>query len=176
MDFMSDTLVNRRAYRTFNVIDDCSRDVLAIGIDFSLTGERVVRVLQHLCEWHGKPDAMRSDNGPELTSSVLERRLAATSCRCGPSQTVSTGSSLNPVGPHRMRTSNGSTGRSNGTFRLEVLDAYQFENPDQARVISKQWIPVYNEQRTHSAIGHLPPMEFKRQRQLPESSLSIGIG
>ena len=57
---MSDTLVNRRAYRTFNVIDDCARDVLAIEIDFSLTGERVVRVLQQLCEWHGKPDAMRA--------------------------------------------------------------------------------------------------------------------
>jgi putative transposase len=48
MDFMIDTLVNRRTYRTFNVIDDCARDVLAIEIDFSLTGERIVRVLQQL--------------------------------------------------------------------------------------------------------------------------------
>jgi putative transposase len=65
--------------------------------------------------------------------------------------------------------------RFNGTFRVEVLDASQFESLDQTRAISEQWIPVYNEQRTHSAIGHLPPMVFKQQRQRPESLLSIGI-
>jgi transposase InsO family protein len=53
--------------------------------------------------------------------------------------------------------------------------ASQFESLDQTRAISEQWIPVYNEQRTHSAIGHLPPMVFKQQRQRPESLLSIGI-
>jgi putative transposase len=163
MDFMSDTLVNRRAYRTFNVIDDCARDVLAIEIDFSLTGERVVRVLQQLCEWHGKPDAMRSDNGPEFRSNVVQEWAKSNDIDWQFTQ---------PGCPAQ----NAYIERFNGTFRVEVLDAYQFESLDQARAISEQWIPVYNEQRTHSAIGHLPPMEFKRQRQLPESLLSIGIG
>lgn len=163
MDFMSDTLVNRRAYRTFNVIDDCARDVLAIEIDFSLTGERVVRVLQQLCEWHGKPDAMRSDNGPEFRSNVVQAWAKSNGIDWQFTQ---------PGCPAQ----NAYIERFNGTFRLEVLDAYQFESLDQARVISKQWIPVYNEQRTHSAIGHLPPMEFKRQRQLLTSLLSNGIG
>ena len=72
MDFMSDTFLNRRADRTFNVIDDCARDVLAIEIDFSLTGERVVRVLEQLCEWHGKPAVVRSDNGPDFRSGVVQ--------------------------------------------------------------------------------------------------------
>jgi putative transposase len=66
--------------------------------------------------------------------------------------------------------------RFNGTFRVEVLDAYQFESLDQARTVTEQWIPVYNEQRTHSAIGHLPPKVFKQQRQLPTSLLSNGTG
>jgi len=163
MDFMSDTLVSRRTYRTFNVIDDCARDVLAIEIDFSLTGERVARVLQQLCEWHGKPDAMRSDNGPEFRSHVVQAWAKSNGIEWQFTQ---------PGCPAQ----NAYIERFNGTFRVEVLDAYQFESLDQARAISEQWIPVYNEQRTHSAIGHLPPMVFKRQRQLPESLLSSGIG
>ena len=163
MDFMSDTLVNRRAYRTFNVIDDCARDVLAIEIDFSLTGERVVRVLQQLCEWHGKPDVMRSDNGPEFRSQVVQAWAKASGIEWQFTQ---------PGCPAQ----NAYIERFNGTYRVEVLDAYQFESLDQARAISDQWILIYNEQRTHSAIGHLPPMQFKRQRQLSESLLSSGIG
>jgi len=163
MDFMSDTLVNRRAYRTFNVIDDCARDVLAIEIDFSLTGERVIRVLQQLREWHGKPDAMRSDNGPEFRCHSVQNWAKHQGIEWQFTQ---------PGCPAQ----NAYIERFNGTFRVEVLDAYQFETLDQARAISEQWIPIYNEQRTHSAIGHLPPMAFKRQRQLPKSLLSTGIG
>jgi putative transposase len=163
MDFMSDALINRRAYRTFNVIDDCARDVLAIEIDFSLTGERVVRVLQQLCEWHGKPDAMRSDNGPEFRSHVVQAWAKTNGIQWQFTQ---------PGCPAQ----NAYIERFNGTFRVEVLDAYQFETLDQARAISGRWIHVYNEQRTHSAIGHLPPMTFKRQRQNPQSLLSSGTG
>ena len=157
MDFMSDTLTNRRAYRTFNVIDDCARDVLAIEIDFSLTGERVVRVLQQLCEWHGKPDAMRNDNGPEFRSHVVQAWAKTT-------------------GIEWQFTQPGCPAQINGTFRVEVLDAYQFETLDHARAITAHWIPIYNEQRTHSAIGHLPPMEFKQQRQQSKSLFSNGTG
>jgi putative transposase len=163
MDFMSDALINRRAYRTINDIDDCARDVLAIEIDFSLTGERVVRVLQQLCEWHGKPDAMRSDNGPEFRSHVVQAWAKTNGIQWQFTQ---------PGCPAQ----NAYIERFNGTFRVEVLDAYQFETLDQARAISGRWIHVYNEQRTHSAIGHLPPMTFKRQRQNPQSLLSSGTG
>ncbi len=163
MDFMSDTLLNRRAYRTFNVIDDCARDVLAIEIDFSLTGERVVRVLEQLCEWHGKPTVMRSDNGPEFRSGVVQSWAKNNGIQWLFTQ---------PGCPAQ----NAYIERFNGTFRVEVLDAYQFQTLDQARTATMRWIPIYNEQRTHSAIGHLPPMEFKRQRQNPKPLLTTGIG
>lgn len=71
LDFMHDALANGRAFRTLNVLDDFARDVLAIEIDFSLSGQRVVRVLERLCEWHGVPSMIRSDNGPEFRSDVL---------------------------------------------------------------------------------------------------------
>ena len=163
MDFMSDTLVNRRAYRTFNVIDDCARDVLTIEVDFSLTGERVVRTLQQLCEWHGKPDAMRSDNGPEFRSHVVQAWAKTNGIEWLFTQ---------PGCPAQ----NAYIERFNGTYRVEVLDAYQFETLGQVRTVTEQWIRVYNEQRPHSAIGHLPPMEFKQERQHPISLLSNGIG
>ena len=72
MDFMHDTLANGRPFRTFNVIDDFARDALAIEIDFSISGSRVVRVLEQLCEWYGKPAMVRSDNGPEFQSQAVQ--------------------------------------------------------------------------------------------------------
>lgn len=72
IDFMGDSLADGRAYRTFNVIDDYARDALAIDIDISLTADRVVRTLEALCEWHGSPEAICSDNGPEFRSATVQ--------------------------------------------------------------------------------------------------------
>ena len=99
LDFMGDTLANGRAYRTLNVIDDCARDALAVEIDFSLTGLRVVRLLDRLVEWHGRPEIIRSDNGPEFTG----RRS-----RTGRERTACSGSSRNRAARRRTLISNGS--------------------------------------------------------------------
>jgi putative transposase len=71
IDFMSDTLSWAKPYRLLNVIDDYARDALAIEIDFSLGAERVRRVLEQLCDLHGIPQFIRSDNGPEFRSDLL---------------------------------------------------------------------------------------------------------
>ena len=68
---MHDQLDNGRSFRLFNVIDDFNREGLAIEVDFSLPSERVVRTLNQIIEWRGKPKQIRSDNGPEYISSVL---------------------------------------------------------------------------------------------------------
>lgn len=65
MDFMHDQLSDGRTYRLFNVIDDYNREGLTIDADFSLPAERVIRSLEQLIEWRGKPQAIRCDNGPE---------------------------------------------------------------------------------------------------------------
>jgi len=72
MDFMGDSLADKRSYRIFNVIDDYARHALTIEMDISLTANRVVRVLERLCEGHGAPASIRSDNGPEFTSEVTQ--------------------------------------------------------------------------------------------------------
>ena len=71
MDFMSDSLTDGRALRTFNVIDDYNREGLGIEVDLSLPSERVIRSLEQIIEWRGKPSAIRCDNGPEYIAQAL---------------------------------------------------------------------------------------------------------
>ena len=71
MDFMSDSLKNGRSIRTFNVIDDCNRESLAMDFGFSLPAQKVIRSLQQIIEWRGKSSALRCDNGPEFISHEL---------------------------------------------------------------------------------------------------------
>lgn len=73
MDFMHDQLQNGRSFRLLNVIDDYNREGLAMEVDFSLPSDRVIRVLEQIIEWRGKPKATRSDNGPEYISSLIKK-------------------------------------------------------------------------------------------------------
>jgi putative transposase len=163
MDFMGDSLADGRSYRTFNVIDDYARDALTIEMDISLTANRVVRVLERLCEWHGAPASIRSDNGPEFTSEVTQAWAKERGIRWD---------FIQPGCPAQ----NAYIERFNGTYRLEVLNAHQFRSLDQARAVTEEWLAIYNEQRTHSAIGHLPPLAFKRRWQQREFPEKTGLG
>jgi putative transposase len=71
MDFMTDRLEDGRQFRLLNVLDDFNREGLGIEVDFSLPAERVIRSLNRIIEWRGKPLAIRVDNGPEYVSGKL---------------------------------------------------------------------------------------------------------
>ena len=71
MDFMADRLGDGRAFRLLNVLDDFNREGLGIEVDFSLPAERVIRSLDRIIEWRGKPGTIRVDNGPEYISDKL---------------------------------------------------------------------------------------------------------
>ena len=68
---MADQLADGRSIRTLNVLDNFNREGLCIDVDFSLPAERVVRSLNQIIEWRGKPQAIRVDNGPEYISGTL---------------------------------------------------------------------------------------------------------
>ncbi len=81
VDFMADQLADGRSFRALNVLDDFNREGLGIEVDFSLPSERVVRTLNRIIEWRGRPDTIRVDNGPEHVSATLQtwagrRRIA----------------------------------------------------------------------------------------------------
>ena len=71
MDFMADRLGDGRAFRLLNVLDDYNREGLGIEVDFSLPAERVIRSLNRIIEWRGRPENIRVDNGPEYISGKL---------------------------------------------------------------------------------------------------------
>lgn len=72
MDFMHDALEDGRAFRLFNVLDDFNREALSIEVDLSLPSIRVIRALERVIEWRGKPKAILCDNGPEYISGALQ--------------------------------------------------------------------------------------------------------
>jgi putative transposase len=81
MDFMADRLGDGRAFRLLNVLDDFNREGLGIEVDFSLPAERVIRSLDRIIEWRGKPGTIRVDNGPEYISEKLPLGDARIVCR-----------------------------------------------------------------------------------------------
>jgi putative transposase len=139
MDFMSDSLSNGRTFRTLNVIDDFNREALAIEVDTSLPGERVIQVLERLLFERGAPKQIRVDNGPELISNRLEswaeeRHIILIHIEPGkPAQ-------------------NAYIERFNRTYREEVLNAYLFDNLEEVRTITENWLEEYNNIRPHDAL------------------------
>jgi putative transposase len=147
MDFMCDALLVGRQFRSFNVIDDYNREALNITLDTSITSRRVIRELEELIEWRGKPEQIRVDNGPEFIAQAL--------------QTWCNDRNIDLVFIQKGKPSqNGYVERFNRTYREEVLDAYAFESLSQARMITQAWMWVYNNERPHSALGYLPPTVF----------------
>lgn len=127
MDFMSDSLLGGRTFRTFNIIDDYNREALNITLDTSITSQRVIRQLEELISWRGKPEQIRVDNGPEFLAVILQQW-----CELH-------GITLIFIQKGKP-TQNAYVERFNRTYRQEVLNAYAFESLTQARAITQAWM------------------------------------
>lgn len=147
MDFMSDSLASGNKFRTLNVIDDCNREALAIEVATSITSKRVIRTLEQLIDWRGKPGAIRVDNGPEFTSVDF-------TCWC-----KEKGINIHYIQPGKPM-QNGYIERFNGSYRREILDAYLFFDLEEVRQLTSQWIEEYNTRRPHESLGNVPPREW----------------
>lgn len=157
LDFMHDTLYSGRRFRTLNVMDEGIREALGIEIDTSLTGARVVRVMEQMKEWYGLPEMIRCDNGPELLSTPF-----VTWCEHN-------GVELRHIQPGKPN-QNAYIERFNRTYREEVLSAYLFEDLDQVREITWQWMREYNEERPHDALGNVPPATYRHALEAGNST------
>ena len=149
MDFMSDQLVSGKTFRTFNVIDDYNREGLGIEVDLSLPAARVIRALDQIIEWRGKPAAIRCDNGPEYISQSLITWANARQI---------TMIYIQPGKP----TQNAYIERFNRTARHEWLDLHEFSSIPHAQFLATQWLWQYNNERPNSAIGGVPPRQLMR--------------
>jgi putative transposase len=152
MDFMSDSLASGNKFRTLNVIDDCNREALAIEVATSIGAKSVVRTLEQLIDWRGKPKAIRVDNGPEFTSADFTLWCEKEKISIQFTQ---------PGKPMQ----NGYIERFNGSYRREILDAYLFLDLDEVRQLTQEWMEHYNTQRPHEALGNLTPVEWPQKRR-----------
>lgn len=150
MDFMSDALVDGRKFRTFNVIDDCSREALAVEADTSLTSKRIIRILERIIQKRGKPRKIRVDNGPEFRSSDFVMWCEAQ------------GIIIQYIQPGRPM-QNGFIERFNGSYRTEILNAYLFFDLYDVRKLTEQWMEEYNCRRPHEGLQGATPNEWNER-------------
>jgi putative transposase len=143
---MHDQLQNGRQYRLFNVIDDFNREGLTIEVDFSLPAERVVRALDQVIEWRGKPLTIRCDNGPEYISHVLAKWAEKQAIKLLFTQ---------PGNPQQ----NAYVERYNRTVRYDWLNQYLFSTIAEVQDFATQWLWSYNHERPNMTIGGITPKQ-----------------
>jgi len=147
LDFMTDTLYDGRKVRILNIIDDYNRQALAMEADISIPAKQVTYILERLVETHGKPVAIRTDNGPEFISHRLTDWCHRNRIQM---QFIQPGK---PV-------QNSLIERFNGSYRKEILDAYVFYSLDELRTITQEWMQQYNNERPHDALGGMTPTAY----------------
>lgn len=146
MDFMHDQLSDGRNYRLFNVLDDYKREGLAIEAGFSLPTMRVIRTLEQLIEWRGKPIALRCDNGPEFISHTFTDWAKEQDIRID---------YIQPGKPQQ----NAYIERQNRTIRYSWVSKHLFDSLEEIQDYATRWLWFYNHERPHKANGGYPPLK-----------------
>ncbi len=147
-DFLEDALADGTIIRLLTVMDEFTREGLALDVALTTSAERVIGVLTALIAQHGAPAYLRSDNGAEFVATAVQAWLA----QCGV-QTLY----IEPGKPWQ----NGKEERFNGTVRDECLNLHVFTSLAEACVRLGTFRHQYNHERPHSQLGYLTPLAFK---------------
>ena len=148
---MSDSLSDSRAFRILNVIDDHNRECLLSQGGISFPSGQVVRYLEELIEYYGKPKYIRTDNGPEFISNHYK--------------TWCLNKNITPIYSEPGKPmQNGYVERFNRTFREDVLDAYLFHSLRQFQLIADEIIADYNDNHPHDSLDGKSPKEFGKRK------------
>ena len=155
-DFVHDQMVHGRGLKLLCVIDEYTRECLAIEVGASLRAQDVVLTLSRLMRLYGKPAFVRSDNGAEFTAAKVMRWLR--DAAIGPAF-------IAPGSPWQ----NGFVGSFNGKLPDELLNREWFRSRAEAKVLIERWRQFYNERRPHSAHGYKPPASVRRNWSEPDT-------
>lgn len=159
MDFMSDQLYDGRRIRLLTLVDNHTRESLAIHVGQRIRGSEVVEVLQKVVTEHGRPRIIQVDNGPEFISKNVDLWAYWNHVQLDFSR---------PGKP----TDNAYVESFNASFRLECLNEHWFLSLEDAREKVEEWRRDYNEDRPHSSLGNVTPKEYALQKQLLETAFT----
>jgi len=144
------------------LIDEYTRECLAVEVGVSITSEKVRQVLERVCREKGFPEMLRSDNGSEFIGQAVNNWL--------------TENAIKPIFIEPGKPWQNGKGESfNGKLRDELLSREWFSSVREAQVVIESWRKFYNTQRPHSSLGYLTPSEFK-ERTENKKKLAIAVG
>lgn len=152
MDFVWDWLRTGRKLKMLTVVDDFTRECVAIEVGFGINGQRLTEVLDRLMEERGKVAALRSDNGPEFAGNAMD------------AWAYERGVKLDFIRPGKPN-DNAFVESFNGKFRMECLNDNQFLTLAEAQAIIEAWRKDYNEARPHDSLKGRTPLEFAQWHQ-----------
>ncbi len=153
LDFVSDALTDGRRFRILAVVDDHTRESLALVADTSLSGLRVTRELNRIIFERGMPGTIVCDNGTEFTSMAVLRWVQET------------GIDWHYIAPGKPQ-QKAFVESFNGKLRDECLNETLFVSLSEVRSTLEEWQEDYNTQRPHSGLGNLTPREFAEKRTM----------
>ena len=162
MDFMSDELFDGRRIRLLTIVDNHTRESLAIHVGQRIRGSEVVQVLERIVKEQGRPRTIRVDNGPEFISKDVDLWAYWNHVTLDFSR---------PGKP----TDNAYIESFNGRFRQECLNEHWFMSFEDCREKVESWRQDYNVNRPHSALGNATPEEFAAQNQPKKAALNQGL-
>ena len=145
IDFVHDKLSNGRSYKMLTVLDEYTRQALCVQVKHQMRADDVLEVMHRLLMKYGKPEYIRSDNGPEFIAEHLQIWLQRVGIK--PLK-------IHPGSPWE----NGYNERFNGILRHEVLNTEWFHSVRQAQVAINEWLKEYNHIRPHQSLGMRPPI------------------
>jgi transposase InsO family protein len=146
-DFVFDHTTSGSTLKWLSIVDEYTRECLALKVDRSITSEDVIDTLAELFAMRGVPRAIRSDNGPEFIARAIQRWLAQVNV-----QTLY----IEPGSPWE----NGFAESFHSRLRDEFLALEMFESLAAARKLTAAWREDYNYHRPHSSLGYVAPVEF----------------
>jgi putative transposase len=161
-DFIHDALVSGRKLKILTIVDEFTRYCLKIEPDRSIKATKVVEILKRLFEEHGAPSYIRSDNGPEFIADVIKKHLFELKIK-----TIY----IDPGSPWQ----NAFEESFHGRFRDECLNMEEFRSIAEARVITEMWRREYNEERPHSSLNYMTPLEFKEAFEKSEAQTKMSL-
>ena len=163
MDFVSDALFDGRRLRALAVLDNYTRECLAIEADKGIRGDREIEVLETIAAERGLPESIFCDNGPEFISKTLDKWA------------YENGVTLNFSRPGKP-TDNALIESFNGSFRDECLNTNWFLSIEDARAKILAWREHYNVSRPHMALNYLTPQQYRasEQKSTPDPNIMTG--